>query len=79
MQQILPFWDKPELRINSDISIMYYRKYKALSNMPIRESKLMEDDIMLTYFYKFFSTINNIVLIVSSFHKITNLTDTISM
>ncbi|XP_025262599.1 aminopeptidase N-like isoform X2 [Camponotus floridanus] len=77
-QQILPFWNKPDLRISFDISIMHDQRYKALSNMPIRESKLMEDNMMLTYFYKAFFTIDEVVLMESSFHRI-NLNSATSM
>ncbi|XP_025264593.1 aminopeptidase N [Camponotus floridanus] len=78
-QQILPFWNKPELRITFDISIKHDRSYKVLSNMPIRESKLLENNMMLTYFYKSFFTISNVILMESSFHRITNLDNTTSI
>ncbi|EFN69768.1 Glutamyl aminopeptidase, partial [Camponotus floridanus] len=78
-QQILPFWNKPELRITFDISIKHDRSYKVLSNMPIREPKLLENNMMLTYFYQSFFTISNVILMESSFHRITNLDNTTSI
>lgn len=47
--------------------------------MPIQKFELMENNMMLTYFYKSFFTIDNLILMETSFQRITNLDKTVSM
>ncbi|XP_025269946.1 aminopeptidase N-like [Camponotus floridanus] len=69
-QQIFPHWDKPELKITFNISIMHHPRYKALSNMPIRDIELTNDKMMWTYFNETPSiSIDNVTFLVSSFHQ----------
>ncbi|EFN64955.1 hypothetical protein EAG_10031, partial [Camponotus floridanus] len=51
-QQIFPYWDKPELRMTFVIWLLHNAEYEALSNMPIRETKLTNDNMMWTIFNK---------------------------
>jgi len=79
MQRILPFWNKPKLRSTFSISVKHYQRYTALSNIPIREFRLAENNMMWTYFNKIgLTSIDVVALVVSDFHRI-NLTDTISL
>ncbi|XP_025269975.1 aminopeptidase N-like isoform X2 [Camponotus floridanus] len=69
-QQIFPYWDNPELGITFVISILHHPKYKALSNMPIRETKLMNYNMMWTFFHKTpLISIDSVACLVSSFHQ----------
>ncbi|XP_011864153.1 PREDICTED: glutamyl aminopeptidase-like [Vollenhovia emeryi] len=36
-RQVFPCWDEPELKATFNISVMHHRKYRVLSNMPMRE------------------------------------------
>ncbi|XP_025263031.1 aminopeptidase N-like [Camponotus floridanus] len=70
-QQIFPYWDKPELRITFIISIMHHPKYKALSNMPIRDTELTNDNMIWTYFHEtFLISIDSVAFLVSGFRHI---------
>jgi len=71
IEQIFPYWDKPELGITFVISIMHHPKYKALSNMLIRETKLTNDNMIWTYFHKTpLISIDSVAFLVSGFHQI---------
>ncbi|XP_025269979.1 aminopeptidase N-like [Camponotus floridanus] len=69
-QQIFPHWDKPELKITFNISIMHHPRYKALSNMPIRDIELTNDKMIWTYFNETPSiSLDSVAFLVSSFHQ----------
>ncbi|XP_025269945.1 aminopeptidase N-like [Camponotus floridanus] len=69
-RQIFPHWDKPELKITFNISIMHHPRYKALSNMPIRDTELTNDKMIWTYFNETPSiSIDSVAFLVSSFHQ----------
>ncbi|EFN62047.1 Glutamyl aminopeptidase [Camponotus floridanus] len=70
-QQIFPYWDKPELRITFIISIMHHPKCKALSNKPIRDTELTNDNMIWTYFHEtFLISIDSVAFLVSGFRHI---------
>jgi len=49
---------------------MHHRKYKALSNMPIRETKLTNDNMTWTYFHETpLISIDSVAFLVSGFHQ----------
>ncbi|XP_025263027.1 aminopeptidase Q-like [Camponotus floridanus] len=70
-QQMFPYWDKPELRITFIISIIHHPKYEAWSNMPIRDIKLTNDNMIWTYFDATPSiSIDRVAFLVSSFRHV---------
>jgi aminopeptidase N len=49
-RRFFPCWDEPALKATFNISVQHHVKYKALSNMPIREQCITKDGKVLTYF-----------------------------
>ncbi|XP_025262314.1 glutamyl aminopeptidase-like [Camponotus floridanus] len=70
-QQMLPYWDKPKLRITFIISIIHHPKYKVWSNMPIRDIELTDDNMTWTFFNATpLISIDRVAFLVSSFRHI---------
>ncbi|XP_025268509.1 aminopeptidase N-like [Camponotus floridanus] len=70
-QQMFPYWDKPKLRITFIISIIHYPKYEVWSNMPIRDIKLTDDNLIWTFFNATpLISIDRVAFLVSRFHHI---------
>ncbi|XP_025269949.1 aminopeptidase N-like [Camponotus floridanus] len=68
-QQIFPYWDKPELRMTFVIWLLHNAEYEALSNMPIRETKLTNDNMMWTIFNKTpLISMDSVAFLVSGFY-----------
>lgn len=49
-RRIFPSWDEPALKATFNISVKHHQKYKALSNMPLRDQYTDEDGMMWTHF-----------------------------
>ncbi|XP_057333462.1 aminopeptidase N-like [Microplitis mediator] len=49
---VFPCWDEPGFKANYEISIIHHKNYTALSNMPKKTSKLLNNDRVITYFDK---------------------------
>ncbi|XP_070171456.1 aminopeptidase N-like [Polyergus mexicanus] len=47
---MFPFWDDPTFKATFNISIMHYKDYNVLSNMPRREEEADENGMVWTYF-----------------------------
>jgi len=78
--QLFPYWNNPELRIYFDISINHHRQHTVLSNMPIQVSELKPNNIMWTYFHTTpLLSIDSVALIVTSYDRISNVTNKTSM
>jgi len=49
-RQIFPCWDEPNVRTNFVISMKHHQNYTALSNTPINDKNMDDDNTVWTYF-----------------------------
>ncbi|KAM0734445.1 Aminopeptidase N [Formica fusca] len=49
-RRLFPCWDKPELKATFDVSIIHPRNYMAFSNMPMREIKLLVNNMVSIHY-----------------------------
>jgi len=80
-RQMFPCWDEPALKATFDISVMHHRKYRVLSNMPIREQFIEQDDMVRTHFDKtpIMSTYLVAIIVMSNFARISDANNTINV
>jgi len=80
-RQMFPCWDEPALKATFDISVMHHRKYRVLSNMPIREQFVEQDDMVQTHFNTtpIMSTYLVAIIVMSNFARVSNADTTINV
>ena len=49
-RRLFPCWDEPALQATFNISIMHYNWYTVFSNMPVRETKMIRNNMSWTHF-----------------------------